>query len=141
MLHWPEGEFLNKYEFWTWFQDLISNFQINSSWNWFLLEQGIPYSSRNRVGNRVGHLTDERSMPCSKINILWSMGNPIPNTILRNNSNVQICLKIPPQLCNCLTRSTLKDCRPRYLSVFLYIFLRLTYSSILHFYIFEAFNR
>jgi len=33
-------------------------------------------------------------MPCLKINILWSMGNPI----LRINSNVQICLKIPPRV-------------------------------------------
>ena len=58
----PEGEFFNKYEFWTWFQDLIPNFGINSSLNWFLLEQGIPCSSRNRDGNRVGRLTDEKSI-------------------------------------------------------------------------------
>jgi len=93
-----EGVFLNKYKFRTWFQDLIPNFGIKSSWNWFLLEQGtyIHSSSRNRVGNRVARLTDEKSVPCLKINILWSMGNPFPNPILRINSTVQICLEIPP---------------------------------------------
>ena len=34
-------------------------------------------------------------MPRLKISILWSMGNPLPKPILRIDSNVQICLKIP----------------------------------------------
>ena len=80
-----------------WILDVIPGFDSqNSHWNRFFLEQGIPSSSRNRVGNRVGRLTNEKSMPCLKINILWSMGNPLPNPILIINSNVQICLKIPP---------------------------------------------
>ena len=55
---------------------------------------GIPSSYGNRVGNRVWRLTDEKSMPPLKINILWSMGNPLPNPILRMDSNVQNHLKI-----------------------------------------------
>ena len=89
----PEPKFSNKIEFRNQFQELIPNFGIISSWNWFLLEQGIPSSSRNRIGNRVRPLNDEKSMPCLKINILWSIGNPI----LRINSNIQICLKIHPR--------------------------------------------
>jgi len=57
---------------------------------------GKPSSSRNRAGNRVARLSNEKSMPCLKITILWSLGNPLPNPIHRINSNVQICLKIPP---------------------------------------------
>ena len=77
-----------------WSSELIPYFGINSSWNWFLLEQGIPSSHGNRAGNRVWRLTvtDEKSMSRLKINILWSMGNPL----LRIDSNVQICFKIPP---------------------------------------------
>ena len=83
-----------------WILDLIPGFDTQF-WNQFQLELiplGRGYilsSSRNRVGNRVARLTEEKSMPCLKINILWSMGNPIPNPILRINSIVQICLKIP----------------------------------------------
>ena len=49
---------------------------IDSSWNRVYL----PSSSGNRGGNRVGRLTDKKSMPCLKINILWSMGIGQPSS-------------------------------------------------------------
>ena len=88
-----EGVFLIKFEFRTWFHISESiPVGIDSSWNRvFPLPMGIGLQY-SLAPNRW-----KKSMPRLKINILWSMGNPLPNPLLRIDSKVQICFKIPPQ--------------------------------------------
>ena len=84
---------------WNRFHEFDSNCRIKSSWHRFQrLEQGwtsvyIPCSTLALGWTWFWRLLDEKPMPRSKINILWSMGRPYSYPIPRSRFHPSICLK------------------------------------------------